>query len=1174
MSRLLWIAVPGGAVTDGQATLRILIVPQLTEGTLKDNGLADWPAVLGHAELSVEVRQPDGSGSEVPYTLVSSGSSDVWQQFFSAVDVRGWQQPPAYDPPTVEPSTVQHDNIRKTYATSAKAVATPDVVHDQLASWHAGSPDGVASNGAPSPPPRTGRSDVDFHRAVAMLREHPAVLRELGLIVELTLGTGDKGLPPATPTAPGAVRVRWPASTIAPEVVSPWTAYELDSGLFLPASTATISSGLVDLDVKDPAGNPRWQVATVDIDGAVSRLRDAARTYATDRTDGQTPPANDATLPALRSAGLLLMRRDRAEHFAARSDAARANAARDDLSDGPPLTADDLVLGYRMDVRLHGAGDSLSLCRRNATYFLNKNPIGPQQLEEGHVKANAAIRDERTGELRADEVVSRWSGWSLAVPRPALGAPLPPAPNPAPALPFDFSWQFEPVPGSLPELRFNTSYSVRLRVADIAGGGLEHDDPAADRCFSDLTPYARHEPLPAPQIPPPDGLVVTGADGKPVVHPDALGPGGSIDQLVIRSDLGATSYVDNAERTLLPPRTTVDLAEQHGRLDGSDEETTGLVQRAVQADGPGLPEPLAAGVAVYFVREQPTGQDDQMTDTRDWSGIWPDFAAKSLRLVPGAAGSDPELRWANDDGLLALAPGRQVTVELASYLKLQDLDNFVIKNWLSDSSVPDPPGDHDSPESAVLNGRHPMVTPPHVVTLVHAVRHPLQAPDGDLVPVRNEGDPFAVLAHDQAPLLSLDAGSTAQLDIVASWQEVNDSTAPQQLSQGLPSLAIGRRDSELATIRHEFGDTRHRRVSYTMTAVTRFRQFFAAEEPDDAFVRTQTLGPVSVPSSARPVPPRVLSVRPAFLWEGEVPDQWDVVERTRLGDRLRVELARPWFTTGEGERLALVVCPDAAGAGDPVLTVPELLTCTARDPLWSTPGPSGIVRTSSCVTQAAGARSVHPAGRPDLDVDVVGFPVAEEGGHWFSDVVLPGVAAASYSPFVQLALARYQEESLAGLELSTVVRTSLVQLLPDRTLRLERGPDGVLVTLSGLAPQGPAANRVIATLEAYTEHPGAGADSVQLTSLAADPGTAGLPAWTRVPGCQVEGTLNETLTPLPPAPAGPQTGTPSRAPGAGRLRVVVREVESIPADRTDIDVSVELTERTVFVDAIPLPVNV
>lgn len=347
-----------------------------------------------------------------------------------------------------------------------------------------------------------------------MLREHPAVLRELGLIAELTLGTGDKGLPPATPTAPGAVRVRWSASTIAPEVVSPWTAYELDSGLFLPASTATISSGLVDLDVKDPAGNPRWQVATVDIDGAVSRLRDAARTYATDRTDGRTPPANDATLPALRSAGLLLMRRDRAEHFAARSDAARANAARDDLSDGPPLTADDLVLGYRMDVRLHGAGDSLSLCRRNATYFLNKNPIGPQQLEEGHVKANAAIRDERTGELRADEVVSRWSGWSLAVPRPALGAPLPPAPNPAPALPFDFSWQFEPVPGSLPELRFNTSYSVRLRVADIAGGGLEHDDPAADRCFSDLTPYARHEPLSAPQIPPPTASWSPGRTGS------------------------------------------------------------------------------------------------------------------------------------------------------------------------------------------------------------------------------------------------------------------------------------------------------------------------------------------------------------------------------------------------------------------------------------------------------------------------------------------------------------------------------------------------------------------------------------------------------------------------------------------------------------------------------------
>lgn len=281
--------------------------------------------------------------------------------------------------------------------------------------------------------------------------------------------------------------------------------------------------------------------------------------------------------------------------------------------------------------------------------------------------------------------------------------------------------------------------------------------------------------------------MVTGADGKPVVHPDALGPGGSIDQLVIRSDLGATSYVDNAERTLLPPRTTVDLAEQHGRLDGSDEETTGLVQRAVQADGPGLPEPLAAeGGRVLRTRTADrAGRPDDGHEGLDRRMA--ELRRQVTPLGPGRhAALDPELRWANDDGLLALAPGRQVTVELASYLKLQDLDNFVIKNWLSDPSVPDPPGDHDSPESAVLNGRHPMVTPPHVVTLVHAVRHPLQTPDGDLAPVRNEGDPFAVLAHDQAPLLSLDAGSTAQLDIVASWQEVNDSTAPQQMSQGLP----------------------------------------------------------------------------------------------------------------------------------------------------------------------------------------------------------------------------------------------------------------------------------------------------------------------------------------------------------------------------------------------------
>jgi hypothetical protein len=159
------------------------------------------------------------------------------------------------------------------------------------------------------------------------------------------------------------------------------------------------------------------------------------------------------------------------------------------------------------------------------------------------------------------------------------------------------------------------------------------------------------------------------------------------------------------------------------------------------------------------------------------------------------------------------------------------------------------------------------------------------------------------------------------------------------------------------------------------------------------------------------------------------------------------------------------------------------------------------------------------------------------GDSWYADVELP--ATQSYAPFVRLTVARHQPNSLPGLQTSAPVNTDIVQVLPDRTLTVQRQADGLHVQLQGIGPSDPRRNRVDVLLER-------GSATAVLTGLDSDP----VPSWTRVPGASVSGPLN---TPLPPL-AIPQISDP--------LRIYVREVEQLGASPS----SGELAERVVFAD--------
>ena len=845
-----------------------------------------------------------------------------------------------------------------------------------------------------------------------------------------------------------------------------------------------------------------------------------------------------------------------------------------------------MTSGYCIDIKEED-GDWTPVCERKATYTCKLDgddvEIASLPVEEGPVSANAAMIDEdsrgtedesRPVLLHADEVVVRWAGWNLAIPRPVFdqhGARRGETARPG-KLPFDFDFHFDQTDRPQVPLRFGKGYFMRVRVADMAGGGLKVDDLSTNEGASRLIQYRRHEPVPPPEIAP---------------VPSTLGRGASIDRLIIRSDpMGDTpmdvaqfaaahpQYPQNQSRTLLPPPTSMVLAEQHGVLDGTDAATWDLVQRAISApaateDGSynWLPDPAATGVQA-FVRPGADSPAPNRQARSTWAPRWPNLSAKGLELRPQESIGD-DIDWLTVDDrdtlVVPLKPGLQADVELSSTLDSEKLDEFEIKSWTASGA-----------DSQIAEGRHPMATPPRVVELVHAVRRPMNPPATSLIPGREHGALFAVLADghpdqdEDHKLFGIHRPSTGQLDVSAQWSEAQDSEMPGPVvTEQVTSLTVGRNDEVItnqvspppqgggadtvSTFRHDFGDTKHRLVTYTLTAVSRYREMFDPG-PDADFCSSAVLPAVSIPSSARPSPPVVLAAAPAFSWSTLI-DSSGQVQRRRGGRTIRIELARPWNVSGEGEELAVVVAADSSPTY--LKTATGHLSRIYRDPIWQTTETGGYLHPD---VFGPGIDPVtcklEETKQPVLVIPFRVF-LNEETDRWWADVEIPlPETEESYSPFVRLAVARYQPESVKEYELSRTVITDFVPLMPDRTLIVERSGDDLTLQLNGIGPDGPRPNKVIAMVETCFPPEEALEPTSDVTS--ADETLAGL--WHR-DGQVVTAALN---APLPSLNVRHNTGL---------LRVVVREIEDIespvpPAQEGTL--AADLQQRTVFLDVVPI----
>jgi hypothetical protein len=523
---------------------------------------------------------------------------------------------------------------------------------------------------------------------------------------------------------------------------------------------------------------------------------------------------------------------------------------------------------------------------------------------------------------------------------------------------------------------------------------------------------------------------------------------------------------------------------------------------------PGVTGPMVLGPSAAVVR----APNEELVIVVGYGRAWPDtlglrlvLAERPLTITDPPCeetyGDDGMPKWDEDARVLTLfvAKGRIVRLRYASFVHMRFLDTLGLPDWVNSA------GERQFVRGMAQFGCAWMMTPFRSLVLVHATQQPVCLPEFLGLTVRRElGDPHATLVSR----LRMHGPSTGKFEIEAAWQEWVDDVekeGPERVeSRGqLGEIVLAENHVNLFSLgpavdaqqpppagqmppgqprargdRHEFGDTKFRLIRYTMRAATRFREYVpeALYEQRDEVTR---VGPIAegqamqvgapddagapalpipnsvaqntvVPSSAPPDEPRVVYVVPTFRWtETSGPGTLDT---TRFGNGLRVWLERPWFSSGDGELLGVVILgQDRLFTDIPAKLVP-LVTQWGLDPLWDTALPKHRTRVADFPTRVADEQ-VSLREFPAAKVHVVGHRVRWDVGRhlWYGDLELdPG---ASYMPFVRLALVRYQPNALADAKISKIALADFSQVLPRRRAVFARNAAQVTFRLHGAVPQ-------------------------------------------------------------------------------------------------------------------------
>jgi hypothetical protein len=314
-------------------------------------------------------------------------------------------------------------------------------------------------------------------------------------------------------------------------------------------------------------------------------------------------------------------------------------------------------------------------------------------------------------------------------------------------------------------------------------------------------------------------------------------------------------------------------------------------------------------------------------------------------------------------------------------------------------------------------------------------------------------------------------------------------------------LGTGGTEAAHAHARHEFGDHKFRLVHYRLRGTTRFREYLPPSitadpaklvrigpvfeghtlklpvayeslypdpdttppqpqvPPTDAELgapllpQAQPLLPGSiVPCSDRPAAPKIAYLVPTFRWS-HTHSQTGTVS-IRRGNGLRVYLERPWFSSGEGELLGVVVS-SAIPAEQPFANLPDPLigyvSQWGQDPIVASELPRSAMHPSAFGARVASYSFHLPEANRTMEIAAHRVHYDFHRRLWYADIEID--AGPSYVPFVRLALVRVQPYAVSDCALSAVVHTQYAQLLPTRELHLDRAGNIYALHVYGQAPE-------------------------------------------------------------------------------------------------------------------------
>ena len=371
-----------------------------------------------------------------------------------------------------------------------------------------------------------------------------------------------------------------------------------------------------------------------------------------------------------------------------------------------------------------------------------------------------------------------------------------------------------------------------------------------------------------------------------------------------------------------------------------------------------------------------------------------------------------------------MPPGEQVRVAVSSTVDVGELEQFGL--WRSHlASVVDPADGYTTDEvvaaaalmRAASSGWTWWLTPSVDVRLVHAVPEPVRPPELSALSLflRPPGRSVAAFTG----LVDVHGSSTDMLVVrgvvdragrrrdrvrTAGGVEVRRRRAlagrraradrcavPLRLPADRARWPRRSAASGFHRMLQTFEDTHYRRVTYVPTGTTRYAEFF---DPSQIPAEPETGEPVvlDIPSSARPAAPLVLDAVPLLRWEEETepddPFAWRQVRRSGV----RIWLARPWFSSGDGELLGVLVFdpdewvpnadPDAPWSRQPkARQAPDGATSLwAADPIVQHGGatsnptvpPLLSLRPAACSTSFETAAAESVGIRPPLGGEVFG----------------------------------------------------------------------------------------------------------------------------------------------------------------------------------------------------------